>query len=115
MIVYPLADRGRDYGSGIEVGKPGIAFTLRAGNGGSSRSNKIFIEGGPELTGVRRLSPLECERLQGFPDGHTEGQSDAQRYRQLGNSVAIPVIEWITKRLVEVDKCGIGVPPNSSR
>ena len=50
--------------------------------------------------GVRRFTPLECERLQGFPDGWTAGQSDAARYRQLGNSVAVPCIEWITRRLV---------------
>lgn len=54
--------------------------------------------------GVRRLIPLECERLQGFPDGWTEGQSDTARYRMLGNAVAVPVIEWIAKRLVEVDE-----------
>ena len=53
---------------------------------------------------VRRLTPLEFERLQGFPDGWTEGQSDAQRYKQMGNAVAVPVVRWITKRLVAVDK-----------
>jgi DNA (cytosine-5)-methyltransferase 1 len=52
---------------------------------------------------VRRLTELECERLQGFPDGWTEGQSGAARYRQLGNSVAVPVVEWIARRLVAVD------------
>lgn len=50
--------------------------------------------------GVRRLTPLECERLQGFPDGWTEGQSDAARYRQLGNAVAVPVFEWVGRRIV---------------
>lgn len=54
--------------------------------------------------GVRRLTPLECERLQGFPDRHTAGHSDAQRYRQLGNAVAVPVVEWIARRLVNVDQ-----------
>lgn len=49
---------------------------------------------------VRRLTPLECERLQGFPDGWTDGQSDASRYRQLGDSVAVPCIEWVARRLV---------------
>lgn len=44
--------------------------------------------------GVRRLMPIECERLQGYPDGWTAGQSDAARYQQLGNSVAVPVLEW---------------------
>lgn len=53
---------------------------------------------------VRRLTPVECERLQGFPDGHTEGESDSARYRMLGNAVAVPVVEWIAKRLVEVDE-----------
>jgi DNA (cytosine-5)-methyltransferase 1 len=48
---------------------------------------------------VRRLTPLECERLQGFPDRWTAGQSDTQRYRQLGNAVAVPVVEWISRRL----------------
>jgi DNA (cytosine-5)-methyltransferase 1 len=48
---------------------------------------------------VRRLTPLECERLQGFPDGWTEGNSDTQRYRQLGNAVSVPVVEWIVNRL----------------
>jgi DNA (cytosine-5)-methyltransferase 1 len=51
----------------------------------------------PSVTGtsVRRLTPVECERLQGFPDGWTEGQSDTQRYKQMGNAVAVPVVEWI--------------------
>lgn len=52
---------------------------------------------------VRRLSPLECERLMGLPDGWTEGQSDSARYAQLGNSVAVPVVEWIARRLLAVD------------
>lgn len=53
--------------------------------------------------GVRRLTPLECERLQGFPDGWTEGQSDSHRYRQMGNAVAVPVAEWIGHRLMAVE------------
>lgn len=53
---------------------------------------------------VRRLTPLECERLQGFPDEHTKGQSDSARYRQLGNAVAVPVVEWLARRLVKVDQ-----------
>lgn len=44
---------------------------------------------------VRRLTPVECERLQGFPDNWTEGQSDSARYKQMGNAVAVPVVEWI--------------------
>ena len=50
---------------------------------------------------VRRLTPRECERLQGFPDDWTKiaGASDSQRYRVIGNSVAVPVLEWIGRRL----------------
>jgi DNA (cytosine-5)-methyltransferase 1 len=51
---------------------------------------------------VRRLTPRECERLQGFPDNWTAGQSDAARYRQLGNAIAVPVAAWIARRLTDV-------------
>jgi DNA (cytosine-5)-methyltransferase 1 len=51
--------------------------------------------------GVRRLTPVECERLQGFTDGWTGGQSDSARYRQLGNAVAVPVVKWIGRRIME--------------
>jgi DNA (cytosine-5)-methyltransferase 1 len=50
---------------------------------------------------VRRLTPTECERLQGFPDGWTDGQSDAPRYKQMGNAVAVPVVEWIINRIIK--------------
>lgn len=49
--------------------------------------------------GVRRLTPRECERLQGFPDDYTAGFSDSVRYRMLGNSVAVPVVEWLAKAM----------------
>lgn len=52
---------------------------------------------------IRRLTPTECERLQGFPDGWTEGQADSNRYKQMGNAVAVPVVDWIIKRLVEAN------------
>jgi len=55
-------------------------------------------------TKVRRLTPLECERLQGFPDGWTEGQSDTHRYKQMGNAVAVPVVEWIISGIVDTIK-----------
>lgn len=48
---------------------------------------------------VRRLMPVECERLMGFPDNHTAAFSDSARYRMLGNAVAVPVVEWIARRL----------------
>ena len=52
-------------------------------------------------TQVRRLTPLECERLQGFPDGWTEGQVDTHRYKQMGNAVAVPVVEWIVQGIAD--------------
>jgi DNA (cytosine-5)-methyltransferase 1 len=50
---------------------------------------------------IRRLTPLECERLQGFPDGWTDipGNSINARYRQLGNAVAVPVVTWILNNI----------------
>lgn len=48
---------------------------------------------------VRRLTPRECERLQGFPDDWTAGFADSTRYRMLGNAVAVPVVRWILERL----------------
>ena len=69
----------------------------------------MVLQGSP--TTVRRLTPMECERLQGFPDGwsaqrvdHKKGvvvdQADSSRYKQMGNAVAVPVVEWIFNRLV---------------
>lgn len=53
---------------------------------------------------VRRLTPLECERLQGYPDGWTDipGASDSARYKALGNSVAIPCVEYVLEGIKEV-------------
>ena len=66
--------------------KPGISGSLRA-----SRTLELGVPG----TSIRRLTPTECERLQGFPDGWTEGQSDTQRYKQLGNAVSVPVVKAV--------------------
>ena len=55
---------------------------------------------------VRRLMPIECERLQGFPDDYTkmnDKTADASRYKALGNSMAVPVMHWIGKRIDAVD------------
>ena len=55
---------------------------------------------------VRRLTPIECERLQGFPDNYTkinEKQADGLRYKALGNSFAVPVVRWIGQRLQLID------------
>ena len=59
---------------------------------------------------VRRLTPTECERLQGFPDGYTDirpkGKEtpDGPRYKALGNSMAVPVMAWIGARIAFVDQ-----------
>jgi DNA (cytosine-5)-methyltransferase 1 len=56
------------------------------------------------IMAVRRLTPLECERLMGWPDGWTEGQADTHRYKQCGNGVASPVATWIAQQLLQLDK-----------
>ena len=76
----------------------GVVPTLNAFDQGDTRATVVMTD--PQ---VRRLTPVECERLQGFPDNWTEGQSDSARYRQMGNAVAVPVVEWIIDRLVAVD------------
>ena len=96
----------------------GVASTLRAADGHHGRSSPRG-DGSDNLvavrSSVRRMTPLECERLQGLPDGHTcvcgvtpysTAYStaactcpDSGRYRVCGNSVAVPVVEWIARRL----------------
>ena len=56
---------------------------------------------------VRRLTPVECERLQGFPDGYTNIRTncpDGPRYKALGNSMAVPVMKWIGQRIADYEK-----------
>ena len=62
----------------------------------ASKSSHAVVE----QSVVRRLTPVECERLQGFPDGWTDGQADSNRYKQMGNAVAVPVVSWIIERMV---------------
>lgn len=52
---------------------------------------------------VRRLTPVECERLQGFPDDWTAGQSDSARYKQMGNAVAVPVVDWVINNITMLE------------
>lgn len=73
----------------------GVTPTLNAFDTGDTRATTII---GDAYT-VRRLTPTECERLQGFPDGWTDGQSDMQRYKQMGNAVTVDVVVWIGIRL----------------
>ncbi len=83
--------------AGTGLGQDGDAsFTLSA----TTRA----VPGVATTTAVRRLTPLECERLQGLPDGWTatswgKPQSDSARYRQLGNAVAVPVFHWVARRI----------------
>jgi DNA (cytosine-5)-methyltransferase 1 len=104
-VAFPVALRGREDGSAIEAGEDGeAAFTLRTPGGGSSYPMAATTEA------VRRLTPRECERLQGFPDDWTRWladgteQSDSARYRQCGNAVAVPVVEWIARRITDAER-----------
>ena len=98
-----------------------VSPTLRAGGSGMAVAYDEFNDsigdthhtlraGTKQSTGVimgsnvRRLTPVECERLQGFPDDWTAGQSDSTRYKQMGNAVAVPVVEWIIQNIVDVAK-----------
>ena len=84
-------------GSGF-LGDNEPSYTLTASS--QARHGVVTVEETASM--VRRLTPLECERLQGFPDNWTEGQTDGHRYKQLGNAVAVPVVSWIIERLVRV-------------
>ena len=75
----------------------GLATTLASQAGGLGAKTGLYqID-----TQVRRLTPTECERLQGFPDGWTAGLSDTQRYKTLGNAVTVPVVTAVINQLVK--------------
>jgi DNA (cytosine-5)-methyltransferase 1 len=76
--------------------KPGTCPTI-------TKSGSMMLQ---NQKSVRRLTPLECERLQGFPDNYTNipRASDTARYRAIGNSMAVPVMKWIGERIEMVDK-----------
>lgn len=73
----------------------GVMPTLNAFDNGDVRTTIMVIQ---EQT-VRRLTPIETERLQGFPDDWTDGQADSHRYKQMGNAVTVNVARWIGERL----------------
>lgn len=91
--------RGRDGGA---TPKADDLASVRAADGGSSRSCVA-------QSTVRRLTPVECERLMGLPDNFTainyrgKPAADGPRYRAIGNSMAVPVMRWILRRLMKVD------------
>ena len=80
-----------------EVVETDIAHQLTTGGGKPGQGYPAVREG----LAVRRLTPLECERLQGFPAGWTQSLKDGARYRTLGNAVAVPVAEFIGNRIME--------------
>jgi DNA (cytosine-5)-methyltransferase 1 len=96
MIAWSKSHRPHGIESCIKIGE---ANTLNTGNGCKTQSSATFVISNG--TRIRRLTPLECERLQGFPDNWTkydsEGNivSDTQRYKMCGNAVTVPVVEYI--------------------
>ena len=93
-----------------------VCTTAAAGWGGGGNNMPYVMEDDMDAI-VRRLTPLECERLQGYPDGWTDiGEwvdskgkkhkvSDSPRYKALGNSIALPFWEWMAERMInELDK-----------
>jgi DNA (cytosine-5)-methyltransferase 1 len=101
LVPVAFALRGREGGAMPET-EGDKAGALRSASGGSSRS---YVAGSV----VRRLTPRECERLQGFPDDWTlipwrgKPAADGPRYKAIGNSMAVPVMAWIGRRIMEVD------------
>jgi DNA (cytosine-5)-methyltransferase 1 len=86
-------DKGGPEGIGVSEGKPMYTLT------------KTDIHGVSTNMTVRRLTPIECERLQGFPDDYTkirENCPDGHRYKAMGNSMAVPVMKWIGQRIEEM-------------
>jgi len=104
---YTLAIRGRGDSHQLEYRQDGTANAILTPNGG-----RAGIGVGAIATGwaVRRLTPTECERLQGFPDGYTaipfrgKPAADGPRYKALGNSMAVNAMRWIGQRIDTVDR-----------
>lgn len=77
-----------------------IARTIRVGGGVSPHGSKQNWDSYEIKGKIRRLTPKECERLQGFPDDWTAGESDTQRYKMCGNAVTVNVVEAVMKGLM---------------
>lgn len=94
-IGFTQCDAARDAGNNISP-------TLRSGGDGGYPNHSVSIN----MT-VRKLTPIECERLQGFPDNYTNIKDkcpDGSRYKAMGNSMAVPVMQWIGERIDKVNK-----------
>lgn len=104
LIPTYIAQLGHTKGNGLGVTKTDTANTLEAITG----SNQA-IANSSEMR-VRRLTPTECERLMGFPDGYTDitfrkkPAADSNRYKALGNSMIVPKMQWILSRMDKVEK-----------
>lgn len=85
-----------------ELRESPVTDSVKVGGGKPGQGYQAVREG----LAVRRLTPTECERLQGFPDGYTDipGASDSGRYKALGNSMAVPVMRWIGERIDKVSR-----------
>jgi site-specific DNA-cytosine methylase len=86
------------------IGGDGKIAGALAASAGMKQTNYIQIA--IHNMAVRRLTPTECERLQGFPDGYTNIKDkcpDGPRYKALGNSMAVPVMKWIGERIQMVE------------
>lgn len=90
--VKGVARRTRKNGAQIEERDDDVCNAINT----AQKDSMVRLE-----SSIRRLTPLECERLQGFPDNWTEGQSDTQRYRQMGNAVSVPVVQAIAEQLIK--------------
>ena len=92
-------------GGGYGNANDGLGITAE-GTGPLQRSQHPAVAAAMR---VRRLTPTECERLQGFPDGWTQvpyrnkPAADGPRYKAIGNSMAVPVMAWIGQRIAEVN------------
>jgi DNA-cytosine methyltransferase len=99
---YNLSDKAVDYMSRLRNGKPRWEYHKNPLNGKAACLTANMYKGVPygviqELN--RKLTPLECERLQGLKNGYTEGISSTQRYKCIGNGWSVPVIKHILKNL----------------
>ena len=103
-ILHPIALAENTIGRQPQNGGNGDGFTV---GGPMYTLNATGVHGVSSDMAVRRLTPTEAERLQGFPDGYTdiyENTPDTPRYKALGNSMAVPVMKWIGEKINKVDK-----------